>query len=294
MSLSTNVVLKFFSNLFSRMINSAVEVFMIWNKSKQECAKKIVLIIDDNANLSNLIKYRLIEQGYNVLTASNGLEGLERLKKVTPHLVILDINMPQMGGLEFYRKIATKHGRPKYPVLFLTERAGLEDICKDIAADGFLAKPFEIDVLSKEVERILGGDNNPVIFLFDCPQNPHVKKIAESISSERYEVIVFDSLGSLSSIFPIKKPSCILMEYMQKEMDGEEFIKKIREQSVFKDVPIIVYSFSGFKQYREKSIAAGAIDFIDNPSQYEQFLSAIHRVELSKGKNWQTAPSTKT
>jgi DNA-binding response OmpR family regulator len=119
-------------------------------------AQKTILLIDDEADLRQLVKIALASRGYLVETAGNGIEGLEKLHTVKPDLIILDMNMPKMGGLEFYQKICV-NGHPEYPVLVLTARANMEHLFRDLNIDGFMAKPFEVDDLLGEVETIIRG-----------------------------------------------------------------------------------------------------------------------------------------
>ena len=104
--------------------------------------QRIILLIDDEVNLQQLMKITLKSRNYHVETANNGLEGLTKLETVKPDLIILDMNMPKMGGLEFYQKICDGNSRPKYPVLVLTARANMEQLFKQLNIDGFMAKPF--------------------------------------------------------------------------------------------------------------------------------------------------------
>ena len=191
-------------------------------------AKKTILLIDDEVDLVDMVKFQLIAKGYNVVAAHDGLEGLEKLKNIKPDLIILDINMPKMGGLEFYGRIATEHGRSKYPVLVLTARANLEKTFKDINVDGFMPKPFEIDQLIKEVGRITSGETNPIVFLIDFVANPHVQKIKEILESQRYRVIVLEGIVQVMTAIETTKPHYILLEYMQKDVNGEEFLKRFK------------------------------------------------------------------
>ena len=118
--------------------------------------KKTILVIDDDPDLVQIIKAVLSGAGYEVVTASNGLEGLERLKKVVLHLIVLDMNMPKMDGIAFYHEmIKGNAGKTKYPILVLTARANFKQFFKDMDADGFMAKPFDIDQLVKEVGAII-------------------------------------------------------------------------------------------------------------------------------------------
>ncbi len=246
--------------------------------------RKTILLIDDEVDLVDLVKFQLVAKGYNVVTANDGLEGLERLKIVKPDLIILDMNMPRMGGLEFYGKISTDRGKSKYPVLVLTARANLEKTFKDIAVDGFMSKPFEIDQLILEVERITSGGCDPVIYLADFKENPHVGKIKEVFSTERYSVVQVDDLAQLRVKTEAKKPAFIILEYMQRGMGGEDFIKKIKGDSLFDGVSVIVYSYAGFKEYGDKSLAAGADKYLGKPESYAVFVNAVKELELSRKK----------
>jgi DNA-binding response OmpR family regulator len=116
---------------------------------------KTILLVDDDVNLQAMIKIILKTKNYNVIVGNNGLEGLEQLKTVKPDLIILDLNMPKMGGLEFHQRIRDENNKPKYPVLILTARANMEDIVNLLPVDGFMSKPFEIKDLLKQVEIII-------------------------------------------------------------------------------------------------------------------------------------------
>lgn len=117
--------------------------------------QKTILLIDDEVDLQQLVKIALKSHGYEVVTANNGLEGLEVLKNLSPHLIILDMNMPKMGGLEFYQKICDANNQPIYPVLVLTARTNMEHLFKEFNIDGFMSKPFEIDGLLTTVDAII-------------------------------------------------------------------------------------------------------------------------------------------
>lgn len=115
---------------------------------------KTILLIDDEIDLQELVKIALKSKGYTVEVAGNGVEGLEKLKTLQPDLIILDMNMPKMGGLEFYQNICIDD-KPKHPVLVLTARANMEQLFKEFNIDGFMAKPFEVGELLDEVGTII-------------------------------------------------------------------------------------------------------------------------------------------
>ena len=128
--------------------------------NEKNSQQKTILLIDDEVNLQQLMKIALKSRKYTIETASNGLEGLEKLKILKPDLIILDMNMPKMGGLEFYQKICDDTNHPKYPVLVLTARANMEQLFKELNIDGFMAKPFEVADLLHEVDTIIEKKSN--------------------------------------------------------------------------------------------------------------------------------------
>ncbi len=116
--------------------------------------KAKILVIDDEEDLRENLKYVFTGQGYTVALAADGLEGLKDLEAFAPDLIVLDLNMPQMGGIEFYQRIC-EQGVPKYPVLVLTARAHMEQALRDLKVDGFMGKPFEIPDLLDAVVAII-------------------------------------------------------------------------------------------------------------------------------------------
>ena len=117
---------------------------------------KMILIIEDEEDLVAMVKFQFEANGYQVATASNGIEGLAKLSQINPDLILLDLNMPKVGGIEFCHRIALADGALKYPVLVLTARAHTEEIMKEFKISGFMTKPFKIEHLLKQVDDIIG------------------------------------------------------------------------------------------------------------------------------------------
>jgi len=280
-----------FLKIYSAFIEWITSGLVKLSKTQPSDGTKTILLVDDKPDLVNLMKYPLVDRGYNIETANDGMEALEKLKKISPSLIVLDMNMPRMGGLEFYNKISTGYGKSKFPVLVLTDRANLEETFRDIEVDGFMSKPFEIDDFVNEVERIIGGKINPNVFLIDIIENPHVKKIKETLEAARYDVVNIESFIDLREKSQGKKPNFIFMEYMQKDIKGDKLIDTIKSDLFFKDVPIIVYSYSGFEVNREKSMNAGASRYLGKPEDYDVFVTTIRGFEVKKDDDW-TKPTS--
>ncbi|MEY9876075.1 two-component system response regulator MprA [Streptacidiphilus sp. MAP12-33] len=114
-----------------------------------------VLVVDDEPALRDALESSLAFEGYEVLTASDGLEALDAVAAEQPDLVLLDIMMPRMDGLTAVRRLRSRGDT--VPVLMLTARDAVGDRVTglDVGADDYLAKPFELDELLARVRALL-------------------------------------------------------------------------------------------------------------------------------------------
>lgn len=118
---------------------------------------KKILIADDEEDIRLIIRLALEDKGYAILTASNGLEALEKAGAEKVDLIILDAAMPKMDGYEACRRLKDNPSTKDIPVIFLTAIDMLKDKRKGyrLGAAAFIAKPFEVNLLIEEIEGIL-------------------------------------------------------------------------------------------------------------------------------------------
>jgi DNA-binding response OmpR family regulator len=119
---------------------------------------KRVLVVDDDRVIQQLLEVNLQLEGYEVVaTASDGAEALEKITELKPDLVILDIMMPKMDGLEVCRRLRENADTAKIPVILLSARAQDLDIREglDIGASAYLTKPFDPVELLEVVGRLI-------------------------------------------------------------------------------------------------------------------------------------------
>jgi DNA-binding response OmpR family regulator len=113
-----------------------------------------ILVVDDDLELLGLISYALRQAGYWTVDAADGVTALTVFEREEPDLVILDVNLPRLSGLEVCRKIRASS---RIPVMMLTVRSGEEDQVEalDIGADDYLTKPFSPRTLLARVRALL-------------------------------------------------------------------------------------------------------------------------------------------
>jgi len=121
---------------------------------------KTILIVDDSVTMLMSLKSTLSLGGFDVETANNGQLALEKLKSgLKPHLMVTDINMPVMGGLELIRKVRELPGCKFFPILTLTTESDTKkrDEGRRLGATGWLLKPVSGNDLLKVIKQVLPG-----------------------------------------------------------------------------------------------------------------------------------------
>lgn len=121
-----------------------------------------VLVCDDERHIVRLIQVNLERQGYQVVTAFDGKEGLEKVRAEKPDLCVLDVMMPYMDGFEVLKSLRRDPETENLPVIMLTAKAQDKDVFEGYhyGADMYLTKPFNPMELVTFVKRILGGSGD--------------------------------------------------------------------------------------------------------------------------------------
>lgn len=117
-------------------------------------ANEKILVVDDDTNICELLRLYLTKEGYQVTTANDGEEGLEKFNQLKPDMVLLDVMMPRMDGLEVCRRIR-KLGNT--PVMMLTAKGETFDkvLGLELGADDYVVKPFETKEIVARIKAVL-------------------------------------------------------------------------------------------------------------------------------------------
>lgn len=116
-----------------------------------------ILFVDDEASIRKLLSTYLQRRGYQVTTADDGLDALAIVEELKPHLIITDVNMPRVGGLELTRHLRKNHRTARIPIIMLSAQKEAQDILAGYAegADEYIPKPVDMAIMAVKVETIL-------------------------------------------------------------------------------------------------------------------------------------------
>lgn len=180
--------------------------------------KRKILIIEDEKNLIQVLKDNFLQEGFEVISAFNGEEGVEEFYSKTPDIILLDINLPKKTGWEVCKEIRKISS---VPILMMTARDSAEDEYKglDLGADDYITKPFNLKILTLKVKKILKLDDNSIYkyenFSFDIKKGEIIVD-NENIELTRREIQFLE--------YMIKNKGIIFSrEYLLNEVWGFDF-----------------------------------------------------------------------
>jgi len=133
-------------------------------------ASPTILVIEDEPDIRKLVHYNLTQERYKVLEAEDGEQALKLLQRAKPNLVILDLMLPGMSGMELCKLLRDRQDTAQLPILMLTAKAGEADkvVGLEMGADDYLAKPFSpremvarVRAILRRAESAAAGDGQP-------------------------------------------------------------------------------------------------------------------------------------
>lgn len=220
-----------------------------------------ILLVDDEPDILEILSYNLSAEGYQISTASNGVEALKKAKKHLPHLIIMDVMMPEMDGIEACEKIRILPQLKDTIITFLTARG--EDYSQvagfEAGADDYITKPIKPKVLVSKIKSLLrrlndesSKVNSEVVHIGDLT----IDREAYKIISKGVEIVLPRKEFELLSLLASKPGKVFKRDEILDKVWGNEVvvggrtidvhIRKLREKigdNSFKTIKGVGYKF---------------------------------------------------
>ena len=146
-----------------------------------------VLVIEDEPDIRELVEFNLKKYDYNVLLANNGEKGLNDARSYEPDLILLDLMLPGIQGIDVCRVIKSDENIKSIPIIILSALGQEEDIVLGLeaGADDYVSKPFSLDVLNARIKTVLrrysnkdDDDRNRILLIQNIKINPRTREVA--------------------------------------------------------------------------------------------------------------------
>ena len=170
---------------------------MFFNPAKVN--KKTILIVEDDQDIQQLVGYNLIKSGFQVEYADSGEDALKVIKSQYPDLILLDIMLPEMDGIEVCKVLRSDNKTAEIPIIMLTAKGEESDVVGglDIGADDYITKPFSPKILLSRIKAVLRRKVKDAV-----PATPERGEVIKTdnivINPGRYEVTVEDQPVNLT------------------------------------------------------------------------------------------------
>ena len=219
-----------------------------------------ILLVDDEPDILEIVGYNLNNEGYQIFTASNGVEAIKKSKEIQPHLILLDVMMPEMDGIEACEKIREIDTLKNVIIAFFTARG--EDYSQvagfDAGADDYITKPVKPKVLVSKVKsllRRLKKESNEVIDLINVG-NIIINREEYFVQKNKQKIILPRKEFELFALLASKPGKVFKREIILEKVWGSDVIvggrtidvhiRKLREKigdEYFKTVKGVGYKF---------------------------------------------------
>ncbi|MBW3017757.1 response regulator [Candidatus Woesearchaeota archaeon] len=171
--------------------NKVLAQAKFWKNKDNE--KQTIMIVDDEENVLKLIKLSLIPGNYDLIEARNGIECLEKVRERIPDLILLDLMMPKMDGMECCRILRSNPITQNIPVIMLTAKTQVNDKLEgfSVGTDDYITKPFDPLELEARVKTLLKRNNN-LVKLNAVTGLPGLEPLLEKLKETKARILFID------------------------------------------------------------------------------------------------------
>ncbi len=232
-----------------------------------------ILLVEDDPNIANLVKIQLENSGYQVYILGRGRPVVSRAESQRPDLIILDLILPDMDGLDVLRELKKEAATADIPVIVLSIVQDDGAAWKLGAAD-YLTKPVDSEELKESVEKALTWQGRALIVEDDADTAGLLSATMRQIG---FTPLVAANGYEALALARRYRPDLILLDLRLPGMDGYESLSHLKRDAVTQTIPIITISahIANVEQERKRLITLGATSFMPKPFSIEDLLAEV-------------------
>lgn len=233
-----------------------------------------ILVIDDDPEACEIIQHFLLKDGFNVVVATSGEQGLQLAREIHPAAITLDVMMPRMDGWEVLRTLKADPELHNIPVIMLSM---IDDRTRgySLGAVDYLTKPVNRELLQKTLSRYYCTDGNcPVLLVEDDVETREI--MAHALEKSGWKVFEASNGQEALDMMADVQPQLILLDLMMPVMDGFGFLAEMRAQPEWQDIPVIVITAKDLTA-ADRTRLSGCVEEVLDKNAYsrEQLLKQI-------------------
>ena len=239
---------------------------------------KTILVVEDEKDLRLNLQEMLEREGFNILTAANGVEALKLARTIEPDLILSDIRMPEMDGLELLKALQENSDTANIPFIFLTAKVEMQDLRDGMVmgADDYLVKPFKIDdVLSAINSRLRKKENHHKII--DDFKKMLSRKIPHELLTPLVGILGFSEI--LEKDVESLSEDEIRMMAEKIKSSGKRLQRRIEKFTIYLDLVNQITAKNENKSYYSERNALFEIDPTCNSLKLKNIAASFNRAE---------------
>jgi signal transduction histidine kinase/DNA-binding response OmpR family regulator len=219
-----------------------------------------VLVIDDELNVLDIMRRFLSKEGFDVLTAQGGREGLALAREVRPSLITLDVLMSELDGWSVLRELKSTPELAPIPVIMLTI---VDERSKGYAlgASEYITKPINWTRLRSVLHHLNGSPSRRDILVIEDDEETR-RLLASTLADDGWLIIEAGDGREGFKRLRERRPSLILLDLMMPEMDGFEFLELLRGDVAFSNIPVIGMTATDLSEADRRRLNSGIVEFV--------------------------------
>ena len=239
----------------------------------------LILLVDDFEDALDIYRDYLIYRGYRVIVARDGAEAVAMARERRPDLVLLDLQMPVLSGLDAVRVLRSDRSFDGCPVVALTAHALEQERLEALRAgfDEVIAKPCLPDELAESVARILQRAAGPLVLIVTSIDD-HARSYSAALTRCEFGVQLAQTGNEALTVARRLRPACVIVDDRVPDMEAWEICRRVKAQPENQDVRIIVFTQQLTAAAASGSVKVGCHAWLMQPTVASDLVEAVRDV----------------